>query len=59
MKALLTVGLVAASALLGTAAQAKTRTCTILTVNGHFLTAVGGGGRIDDVIHSDATQAKS
>jgi hypothetical protein len=26
-----------------------------LTTNGHYLTAVGGGGRITDVIHSDAT----
>jgi hypothetical protein len=30
--------------------------CAIQTVNGRFLTAVGGGGRISDVIHSDATR---
>ena len=30
-------------------------TCTIQTSNGNYLTAVGGGGRITDVIHSDAT----
>lgn len=34
-------------------------TCTILTNNGHYLTAVGGGGRITDVIHSDATKVGS
>jgi len=28
--------------------------CVFQTVNGHYLTAVGGGGRITDVIHSDA-----
>ncbi|MGZ3790539.1 MAG: fascin domain-containing protein, partial [Bacteriovorax sp.] len=28
----------------------------IQTTNGHYLTAVGGGGRITDVIHSDATK---
>ena len=28
----------------------------LLTTNGHYLTAVGGGGRITDVIHSDATR---
>ncbi|MGE4133323.1 MAG: hypothetical protein AB7F86_16895 [Bdellovibrionales bacterium] len=33
--------------------------CTIQTVNGHYLTAVGGGGRITDVLHSDATRAGS
>jgi hypothetical protein len=30
-----------------------------LTANGHYLTAVGGGGRITDVIHSDATQLQA
>jgi hypothetical protein len=30
-------------------------TCGIQTITGNFLTAVGGGGRITDVIHSDAT----
>jgi hypothetical protein len=30
--------------------------CVFQTVNGHYLTAVGGGGRTTDVIHTDATQ---
>jgi hypothetical protein len=30
---------------------------SIATIDGHFLTAVGGGGRTSDVIHSDATAA--
>ncbi|MFI9597836.1 PASTA domain-containing protein [Nonomuraea sp. NPDC052265] len=35
-------------------------TCTFQTFNtGNYLTAVGGGGRTTDVIHSDATQARS
>src|ERR1700748_3539487 len=29
--------------------------CVFETVNGHYLTAVGGGGRTTDVIHTDAT----
>ena len=29
----------------------------IQTVNGHYLTAVGGGGKITDAIHTDAVQA--
>ena len=33
--------------------------CTIQTSTGHYLTAVGGGGRVSDVLHSDATQAGS
>lgn len=32
------------------------QTCSIMTVNGHYLTAVGGGGRTTDVIHTDATR---
>jgi hypothetical protein len=34
-------------------------TCTIQTYNGHYLTAVGGGGRTTDVIHTDATRVGS
>jgi hypothetical protein len=30
-------------------------TCSIQTSNGHYLTAVGGGGRTTDVIHTNAT----
>jgi len=33
--------------------------CVFETVNGHYLTAVGGGGRTTDVIHTDATQIGS
>lgn len=33
--------------------------CTIQTFNGHYLTAVGGGGRVTDVLHTDATQAST
>lgn len=34
-------------------------TCAIQTVDGHYLTAVGGGGRTTDVIHTDATRIGS
>jgi hypothetical protein len=34
-------------------------TCTIQTINGNYLTAVGGGGRTSDVLHTDARQALS
>ena len=34
-------------------------TCTIQTYNGYYLTAVGGGGRTTDVIHTDATRVGS
>jgi len=30
--------------------------CVFQTVNGHYLTAVGGGGRTTDTIHTDATR---
>jgi hypothetical protein len=30
--------------------------CTIQTVNGRYLTAVGGGGRVTDVLHTDAVR---
>lgn len=33
-------------------------TCSIQTANGHVLTAVGGGGRTSDVLHTDATRAQ-
>jgi hypothetical protein len=29
--------------------------CTIQTYNGRYLTAVGGSGRVSDVLHTDAT----
>jgi hypothetical protein len=34
-------------------------TCSLQTSNGYYLTAVGGGGRNTDVIHSDATRIGS
>jgi hypothetical protein len=33
--------------------------CVFETDNGHYVTAVGDGGRTTDVIHSDATRASS
>lgn len=33
--------------------------CTIMTNNGHYVTAVGGGGRTTDVLHTDATRVGS
>jgi hypothetical protein len=33
--------------------------CVFQTINGHYLTAVGGGGRTWDVIHTDATRIGS
>jgi hypothetical protein len=33
--------------------------CTIQSFDGHYLSAVGGGGRTTDVIHSNATQAST
>jgi len=33
--------------------------CTIRAFDGHYLTAVGGGGRTTDVIHSNATQIQA
>jgi len=61
MKSFLTLGLLVTLFGLGSVAQAKNAdtTCFIQTYNGRFLTAVGGGGRIDDVLHSDATQGRA
>lgn len=33
--------------------------CVIMTYTGNYITAVGGGGRVTDVIHTNATQAQS
>jgi hypothetical protein len=38
-------------------AQGGQAVYSIGTIDGHFLTAVGGGGRTTDTIHSDATAA--
>jgi hypothetical protein len=34
-------------------------TCTLQTNDGHYVTAVGGGGRTTDVLHTDATRVGS
>src|SRR6202042_3080554 len=49
----------AASASTASPAATVVRGCSIQTVNGHYLTAVGGGGRITDVIHTDAVRIGS
>jgi hypothetical protein len=33
--------------------------CSLQSFDGHYLTAVGGGGRVTDVIHSDANVARA
>ncbi len=43
----------------GASAQASSRICSIETYSGNYLTAVGGGGRTSDVLHSDATAAST
>src|SRR5689334_12335534 len=54
-------GAPAASHLAGPAPKAVNGpiTCAIQTYNGHYVTAVGGGGRTTDVIHTDATRVGS
>jgi hypothetical protein len=44
-----------ASASTATPAKSRIDGCSIQTANGHYLTAVGGGGRTTDVIHTNAT----
>ena len=34
-------------------------TCSIKTGNGRYVTAVGGGGRVNNVLHTDATQVQA
>lgn len=34
-------------------------TCAIRTGDGHYLTAVGGGGRTTDVLHTDASRVRA
>src|SRR6476646_8981174 len=43
----------------GTPTNGPVYCCVFQTVNGHYLTAVGGGGRTTDVIHTDATRIGS
>jgi hypothetical protein len=47
------------SASLPANAAVKAGTVALQTVNGRYLTAVDGGGRTTDVIHSDATAIQS
>lgn len=54
MKSRLLSALVLALGISAVSQSALALTCTFQTYNGHFLTAVGGGGRTTDVIHSDA-----
>ncbi len=58
MKSLLKLGLVLSAFGLSAAGYSENAptTCLIQTANGRYLTAVGGGGRVNDVIHSDATK---
>jgi hypothetical protein len=41
------------------AANVAVHGCSIQTINGHYLTAVDGGGRFTDTIHWDATRVGS
>lgn len=61
MKKLLTLGFLFSAMTVGTLGFAKNAptNCYIQSFDGHYLTAVGGGGRTFDVIHTDATQAKA
>lgn len=54
-----TLGTILTVLMFGSLAFAKNApvNCFIQTYNGHYLTAVGGGGRINDVLHTDATRA--
>jgi hypothetical protein len=58
--ALSTPGVASAStSTVGPQAVNGPQTCAIQTVDGHYLTAVGAGGRTTDVIHTDATRIGS
>ena len=56
MKTLLTVSLLLSAFALSNSAFAENAptTCFIQTANGRYLTAVGGGGRVNDALHTDA-----
>ncbi len=57
MKASLTLGSLVLALILAPAAFAQNGpiTCSIQAYDGHYLSAVGGGNRTTDVIHSDAS----
>lgn len=59
MKTRLLSALVLALSLSAVSQSAMALTCTFQTYNGKFLTAVSGGGRTTDVIHSDAPWQRS
>lgn len=61
MKTLLMIGSFIATLVLSNFAQAQNApvNCYIKAFDGHYLTAVGGGGRTTDVIHSDAVKAQA
>ncbi len=61
MKTLLKFRLLVSALALGSVSYARNAptNCYIQAYDGHYLTAVGGGGRTSDVIHTDAKQAKS
>ena len=55
-----TAGGAAAAPAAKAASNAPVHNCTFKTYNkGRYLTAVGGGGRTTDVLHTDAVQARS
>lgn len=43
----------------GAAVAAAPANCVIRTYNGNYVTAVGGGGRETDTLHTDATRIGS
>ncbi len=61
MKSFVKLGLILSVLGFGAVSQAKNApvNCYIQTYSGRYLTAVGGGGRINDVIHSDAVKAQA
>jgi hypothetical protein len=60
--ALIAVGVLSLAAVPSASAAAPSqnlvppRVCALGTVNGNYLTAVGGGGRTSDVLHTNATR---
>ena len=61
MKSLFAVGIVLLALAQSSVATAKNAdiNCYIQAYDGHYLTAVGGGGRTFDVLHTDASQPKA
>src|SRR5262245_2333933 len=61
MKTLTALSLLVSVLGLGPVAYAKEgpTTCFIQAFDGHYLTAVGGGGQTYNAIHTDATQGRS